>query len=285
MSDIGVGPSGAKTSELTKRVTSGVVGGALLVGFLFFAGSVGVYIVTLVLCLGMTAEAAQIGLGLSDQLEKKYVFLLMAWAAVTSGFLLSDSELGIVTGSFVVLFTYFLLTAGRHAGPDFLAHFRELTGSIFGLVYVVMLPLLLMRLRLNGSDGPRWTLLFLLVVWSGDTAAYFGGKKWGRSRLYPLISPKKTREGALAGLVCGVLVSAVFKLLFFREMSWAFVVVGSIAVGATAQIGDLCESFFKRAYDRKDSGSILPGHGGFLDRFDGVIFAAPVMLACVKVLG
>ena len=75
------------------------------------------------------------------------------------------------------------------------------------------------------------------------------------------------------------------KAVFFREMPWGAVAVMPLVVGAVAQIGDLCESMVKRAYDKKDSGSILPGHGGFLDRFDGVVFSLPVMYACVRLFG
>ena len=84
-----------------------------------------------------------------------------------------------------------------------------------------------------------------------------------------------------AGLTCTIL----YKLLLLREMSWLGAIVTPLIVGATAQAGDLCESYLKRAFDRKDSGTILPGHGGFLDRFDGVVFSLPIMYACIKVLG
>ncbi|MBI3534130.1 MAG: phosphatidate cytidylyltransferase [Deltaproteobacteria bacterium] len=106
--------------------------------------------------------------------------------------------------------------------------------------------------------------------------------KYGKRRLWPKISPNKTIEGALAGLGSGIILAIFYKFIFFRDMSYFSVFFTPLLVGALAQMGDLCESFFKRAYQKKDSGEILPGHGGFLDRFDGVIFSAPLMYACIR---
>jgi phosphatidate cytidylyltransferase len=154
--------------------------------------------------------------------------------------------------------------------------------SAFATSYLIALPLFLALVR---GAGAHWTLLFLFIVWAGDIGAYFGGKRFGRKKLYEKISPKKTREGAWVGLLCGLAVSILYRLAFFPGLSWTAAVVVPLAVGIAAPVGDLVESFLKRAFDTKDSGSILPGHGGFLDRFDGVVFSLPVMYACVRVFG
>lgn len=123
---------------------------------------------------------------------------------------------------------------------------------------------------------------FLLIIWGGDTGAYFAGLKYGRRKLYPHISPNKTIEGALGGIATGWVVQLLYKLVFFHSMPWLAVLLVPLLIGALAPVGDLCESFLKRAFKAKDSGSILPGHGGFLDRFDGLIFSLPLMYGLVK---
>lgn len=271
------------STELSKRVATAVVGVAALLALLIWGGGIGMYAITLILALGMMVEYAQLSLALHDGLEKKYLLLFLTWAVVTLDFALGGAELGLALFLFIALFTYFLFTADRHAATpaDLLAHFRELATSVFGMFYLVLALLLLARLR-EAAHGVLWVIDFLLIVWAGDTGGYFGGKKFGRKKLYPAISPKKTREGALCGLAAGIIVTAIFKLALFHDLPWAMIIVGSPIVGVTAQVGDLCESFLKRAFDKKDSGTILPGHGGFLDRFDGVVFSLPVMYACLK---
>jgi phosphatidate cytidylyltransferase len=154
--------------------------------------------------------------------------------------------------------------------------------SLFGLFYLGFLPTFFLKIH-GSASGVHWTMVFLLINWASDTGAYFAGKKYGKTKLYPLISPKKTREGALGGLACAWVVIFIYKVLLFGAMGWGAVIIVPLLVGVASQVGDLCESFLKRAFDKKDSGSILPGHGGFLDRFDGVVFSLPIMYACTRV--
>ena len=123
--------------------------------------------------------------------------------------------------------------------------------------------------------GVEWIYIAFFVSWLGDTGAFFAGRAFGRHKLYPLVSPKKTWEGAIGGLVgslCGVIGA---KLTFLPILSWADCVLIAIPGGVLGQVGDLCESLLKRSYDVKDSGAILPGHGGILDRADALIFVLP----------
>lgn len=122
-------------------------------------------------------------------------------------------------------------------------------------------------------------ILLLAVVWAGDTGAYFVGRAIGRHKLYPLVSPKKTIEGAIGGLAASVGVAALIAALWLPQLSVPHAVVIGLLGGMAAQIGDLAESLVKRACGVKDSGRLLPGHGGMLDRVDGVIFAFPVVAA------
>ena len=122
----------------------------------------------------------------------------------------------------------------------------------------------------------RRTFLTLLgTIWIGDAAAYYGGRLLGRHLLAPRISPKKTVEGAFAGLI-GSIVSGVLLGTWLTGQSSTFLLAASFCAAVVGQLGDLAESALKRSSGVKDSSSLLPGHGGMLDRLDSVLFAAPV---------
>jgi phosphatidate cytidylyltransferase len=129
-------------------------------------------------------------------------------------------------------------------------------------------------------------LLFLLfaIVWLGDTAAYYVGSAFGRRRLAPRISPKKSWEGAVAGFATGILATVVWSWWRVGEQSAGLLLVAA-ATAVAAQLGDLFESLLKRAVNTKDSGALLPGHGGMLDRVDALLFAAPVKLVGLWLIG
>lgn len=143
-----------------------------------------------------------------------------------------------------------------------------------GFLYV---PLLLSQLLLVRSEphGVSWILLMLVIVMSGDSAAYYVGSTLGRHRLYPEVSPKKSVEGALGGLGGSILGAFIAKQLFFPQLGSMDCVATALLLGVLGQMGDLFESLLKRSCGVKDSGVIVPGHGGILDRLDSILFAAP----------
>jgi phosphatidate cytidylyltransferase len=272
-------------SELQKRVLTAIVGVALLLMLILLMGRWGIYILIAAVALGMMHEFASIAFRLPDKQEKRYAMLFLTWMLILSDLIGLRGQFEGLSVAFIFLSAHFLVTAKRYTDPaDFGGHFRELMFAIFGLVYIPGLLLFLPRLH-DFQYGPQWTIAFLLIVWVSDTAAYFAGKKYGRRKLYPEISPKKTVEGAMGGIIGASVMILIFKLTFFREMNWFAVILVPPVVAAFSQVGDLLESFLKRAFDRKDSGSILPGHGGFLDRFDGVVFGLPVMYAGIRLFG
>ena len=267
--------------ETKTRVITGVAGGTLLLFLIIFGGSIGISLFAAILGATMSYELARAFLKLSDKKEKIKALLGVAWIFIFINLLIPKTMLECLIAAFMGLFSYYLAIADRHQ-ENLKEHFDEFVFSVFILVYVVSFVSFLPLIR-DGANGVKWVLLFLFIVWSGDTGAYFVGKKYGKQKLYPLISPKKTVEGALGGLGASLLVSILFKLIFFRSLGILGMLITPVLVGAVSQMGDLCESFFKRAYGMKDSGKILPGHGGMLDRFDGVLFSIPVMYLCVKI--
>ena len=142
----------------------------------------------------------------------------------------------------------------------------------FGLPYFV-LPIVSLS-EVQGRD-PWLLLLMLAAVWAGDSAAFYIGTKWGRHKLAPVVSPNKSWEGAVAGMAAALLVAVGWSIWRTGSIDFALVALTGAAAMA-AQIGDLVESMFKRAAGVKDSGNLLPGHGGVLDRIDALMFAAPV---------
>ncbi len=127
------------------------------------------------------------------------------------------------------------------------------------------------------SSGMGWTFLALFAAFATDTGAYFAGRAWGRHLLAPGISPGKTKEGAIAGLISAVLAVIFFDFVFKLPLSlWQAALLGGL-VGVFAQLGDLAESKLKRITGVKDSGRLIPGHGGLLDRLDSLVFSGPVV--------
>ncbi|WLD95187.1 phosphatidate cytidylyltransferase [Alkalihalobacillus sp. AL-G] len=127
------------------------------------------------------------------------------------------------------------------------------------------------------DNGVSSIFFVLFIVWATDTGAYFFGKSFGKRKLWPVISPNKTIEGSLGGLACAILVAVVYQLLLPIYSAFIFAILAAIIIGIFGQIGDLVESAFKRHYQVKDSGTLLPGHGGILDRFDSILFVLPIL--------
>ncbi len=155
--------------------------------------------------------------------------------------------------------------------------------SLMGLFYCGMFPGLVTRLLLF-DHGQVWFLGFLAIVFSGDTFAYFAGRTFGKKKLLEPVSPKKTVAGSIGGLAGSAAAGLALSFIFFRETPAIEIVLMAMVTGAFAQVGDLFESLIKRVADVKDSGSLMPGHGGVLDRLDGVLFAAPVYFGMVTFL-
>ena len=154
--------------------------------------------------------------------------------------------------------------------------------GLSGLIYCCILFSFLIRIRETpGIQGSAWLVILFVVIGLGDAGAYYGGRAFGRHPLAPRISPKKTIEGAVAGLLTSVAVGIALGLWLVKA-SWPWLALISAAAAIAGQIGDLAESALKRSAGVKDSSSILPGHGGVLDRLDSLLFAAPVFYWLIR---
>jgi phosphatidate cytidylyltransferase len=144
-----------------------------------------------------------------------------------------------------------------------------------GLAYIALAAAAILWLRYDAAAGRADVLFLLLVVWAGDIGAYLAGRWIGGPRLAPHISPGKTWSGAAGGLLAAVAAGLVAAHVLSDSATWRGVLV-AVVLGIVAQAGDLLESFVKRRLEVKDSGHLIPGHGGLLDRLDGVLAAAPM---------
>lgn len=189
----------------------------------------------------------------------------------------------------LVLATPVMLRASADSKPGLAAAL-----TVFGAIYTGGLIAFALWLRDLGGAGHDWRgagVLFLpiAVTWIGDTAAYAVGKTVGRRPFAPTISPRKTWEGAIAGLLAGALVAPLYVEVTRPLVDWTLTAGGAVGLGVLASIagqaGDLVESRFKRDCGVKDSSDLLPGHGGMLDRLDSLLFVLPVSYAYLRALG
>ena len=156
------------------------------------------------------------------------------------------------------------------------------SAAVFGLIYIPGLLTFQMNLV---KTGPAWLVLLYTSVWAADSMAFYAGKSIGKRKLYPEISPNKTVEGAVGSLIGGIIGAVLIKVTLLAQISILHTVIIGLAVGFSTIIGDLVESMFKRDAGVKDSSHILPGHGGVLDKLDGVTFAGPVFYWICLALG
>lgn len=156
----------------------------------------------------------------------------------------------------------------------------RLAWNVAGPFYVGGLLATVPALFVHTHDG-HWPVLAMAIAWSSDTGAYFAGRFFGKNKLAPRVSPKKTVEGAIGGLLGSIVAAVVMSTVFMHDLPLLHAIAIAIVGNILGQLGDLAESLIKRSTGTKDSGSILPGHGGLLDRIDALMFTALVCLAYV----
>lgn len=269
------------------RVISGILGGLLLL-FLTYAGGLWLAAgVGLLISLGVY-ELCQLTRGM----EMKLSFPLLLGAGLIYLLFLVHPKIDWLTmgplgwaGLALTIFIFIVLLRELLQG-DLKNAFIKTGSMVLGLVYPsILLSYIILIRKLPEPYGLHLIFFTYLLTWGTDTGAYFVGITWGRHPLAPTISPKKSMEGAVGGLIIGSLAGIAYliwaKLPLFP---WALVAPLATIIG---QLGDLFESLLKRGANIKDSGQFLPGHGGVLDRFDSMMFTAPFIyyLALVWLAG
>jgi len=267
---------------LKKRVLSALIAIVVAAPFIIFAGKFAIYLFTLLIQAGCLYEyfGMVMGKDYPKNLRLSGVFTGIAVLFIYI-FFGRDAFISALTFSMVGYSVYYLLRVEKNVhelmptnGTKVGKVFSDFSLTIFGVFFFSLLLGYIPLLR-DCYEGLQWVILLMAVVWLGDTGAYFVGSKYGKRKLYPKISPNKSLEGALGGIIFSIVAATLCKWIFFSSLGYIDCIILGTMGGVFGQVGDLVESMIKRAVDVKDSGVAMPGHGGVFDRFDGIIFAAP----------
>ncbi|HJQ40173.1 MAG TPA: phosphatidate cytidylyltransferase [Thermoanaerobaculia bacterium] len=214
-----------------------------------------------------------LSLGKAKGYDVPIVLCIVIMLVIMAAFILQDLsvEIGMFTALLVIPASYVF---SRKPLPDSLPSSAI---AVLATTYVGMLGGSLIRLRNDFPVGWKLVFFLLLVVWLGDSGAYYVGKNFGKHKLSPRISPKKTIEGLAGGIATSIVTALVIHFTFFKEFPLHHAIIASVILSFAGVIGDLAESMWKRSAEVKDSGTLIPGHGGFLDRFDSIFFTAPIL--------
>lgn len=261
-------------NNLTKRILTGVIFVLLIVGSIFIDKHLFAVLFLVITALGMwefycLVEKAGIS-------PNKFAGILAGMFLFSSNAMISLNVLSreVLMGNFVLIFLIFLYELYRKMPNPF----TNIAFTFFGILYVAV-PFSLLNYFPNPAFLPgvyhhNLLLGFFILIWINETGAYIIGMAFGKHRLFERVSPKKTWEGVFGGGMLSIITAIIISRYFTNMMMIDWLLIALIVV-TFSTYGDLFESLFKRSINAKDSGNILPGHGGVLDRFDGVLMAAP----------
>jgi phosphatidate cytidylyltransferase len=256
-----------------KRWITGLVALPFLILLIFYGGIPFLLLIGLA-CICSLWEYYRIVFNAGRQTQSR---VILWWGYCVCLLILGAAHIDGLTGVVVVLafnlvivgfFSIFIYKTNPQVGDI-------IQKQVQGIVYIPLLLSFLVMIR-REPDGMTWIFILLAIIFAGDISAYYVGSYLGRHKLNPAVSPGKTIEGAVGGLAGNLLAGTVGIFFFLPSLSWATAIVFFLAAGIAGQVGDLFESELKRSSSIKDSGGLLPGHGGFLDRIDALLFASPV---------
>jgi phosphatidate cytidylyltransferase len=256
---------------MKQRIITAIVAAAIFLPFVIIGGKPLTFLTYLIASVGLYELLKMKNIRLLSvpgffSLALLWIFLLpMEFQKVLVMIDYSKAEL-----SFLVLLlflTYTVITKNSFS-------FEDVAFSILGTLYVGIGFYYFMETR---NEGLPYIFYSLFIIWATDSGAYFIGKSFGRRKLWPEISPNKTVEGSVGGVVCALIVGIMFSLFSNIDATFVQLLIITAVLSIFGQIGDLVESGLKRHFHVKDSGNILPGHGGILDRFDSLLFVWPLL--------
>jgi len=254
-----------------KRWLTSIVGLPILLFLLFKGGPAALLVVVLAAHVAASLEYA--GIVYHPSKDLLYTVLSIVLGAVLI--------VAVYRGAFHLVFSVLIGNLIIAAGVMVIRYEKQpeavtrMFRQVAGMVYIPLFLACLILIR-NDPNGASWIFLILCLAFGGDTSAYYVGTYLGRHKLCPAVSPKKTIEGALGGLGGSLLVASLAKAWLIPSLSWVVAIPFFVIAASAGQMGDLFESAIKRSAGVKDSGALLPGHGGILDRIDGLLFVAPV---------
>ena len=270
-------------STFTTRLISGTIYVALIVLVLVLSMVWGLWIL-----LSVFAVSGIIEFNRLTGVNRPYIFRIVLDCAAAVWLLYATAQYGMAIshgiGIFLPYLLYLLYVVCRSTFLPHQAMLPSLGNSIIGQLYIAVPLALTIRLTLVVDPFSSMTqynglllLAIFIFIWVNDTGAYLVGSRWGKRRLAPNISPKKSVEGSIGGLILVLLSAVILRLLLFPELSWLRILLIATVVAVFGTIGDLFESSLKRQAGVKDSGKLIPGHGGILDRIDSLLLAVPAV--------
>ena len=277
-------------STFTTRLISGTVYVALIVLALTLSMVWGLWVL-----LSVFAVAGIIEFNRLTGVNRPYIFRIVLDCAAAVWLLYATAQYGMaISHGLAIFLPYLLYLLYVVCRSTFLPHeamLPSLGNSLIGQLYIAVPLALTIRLTLVVDPFSSMTqynglllLAIFIFIWVNDTGAYLVGSRWGKRRLAPSISPKKSVEGSIGGLLLVLLSAVILRLLLFPELSWLRILLIAAVVAIFGTIGDLFESSLKRRAGVKDSGKLIPGHGGILDRIDSLLLAVPAVYLLLAVL-
>ena len=259
----------------------------LVLPLLFYGGVLGILILTGVACVIGTGELWNM-FSNERSLPRTVLFVLYSVYLTVFGVLTIDALNGVplqfvsidlmvvlVPSVFVLWLSALFLIPDNKEGMTFAGN------ATFGLIYLPVLLSTFVELRAINDDGLLWVVLAMILTWSADTGAYFAGRSFGKNKLFPRVSPKKTIEGVYGGVMLAIVVAVAYTSTWLPNVDIVSAGLMGAVLAVLSVVGDLVESMMKRAFGVKDSGKLMPGHGGIIDRLDSLLFTFPVMLIYV----
>ena len=270
----------SKYSNLTQRIVAAVIG-ALFIGFGLYYSQWFYLVIFLTICMTTQLEFYKL-VGLDGQLPLKTFGTFSGACIFTLSFFI-ESEMLSPKFYFLIfplgaLIYLIYLYKKKERKP-----FRGIAFTFLGLIYVAI-PFALLNVIAFTNTEYAYELILgsMFILWANDTGAYFAGVRFGKRKLFERVSPKKSWEGSLGGFILAM--GMAYTISYYTDVlmpwQWFFIALIIIICGT---YGDLVESLFKRSIEIKDSGRLIPGHGGFLDRFDGLLLSAPFISAFLKI--
>ncbi|HWK23722.1 MAG TPA: phosphatidate cytidylyltransferase [Ureibacillus sp.] len=257
---------------MKQRIITGVVAGALFIIFVLLGNlpftllvyalaAVGAYELLKMKQMRLSSIPGIIGILIT--------FILLLPQTVTDNIIeaTSFSKLELLMIGVILLLVYSVLVKNHFT-------FDDVGFIVLSTIYVGTGFYYLIETR---NSGLEYIIFALLIVWTTDSGAYFIGRKIGKKKLWPEISPNKTVEGFVGGIISAVVFACIMQMIYPIASSWLVLIVITVVASIFGQMGDLVESAIKRHYGVKDSGKLLPGHGGILDRFDSLLFVLPLL--------
>ena len=257
---------------MKQRIITGVIAGSLFILFVVYGGWPFALLTMLLAAIGMYELLKMKGIsiasvpGLLAMLATLILVLPKDWALQVED-AISYNKLELLFITAILLLVYSVVVKNKFTYDD-------VAFIIMSTMYVGIGFYYLYETR---EASIAYIILALVIVWVTDSGAYFTGRKIGKRKLWPEISPNKTIEGFVGGIVLAVIGAVIMQLIAPFDVSWLMLLFVVVVSSIFGQMGDLVESAIKRHYDVKDSGSLLPGHGGILDRFDSLLFVLPLL--------